>query len=94
MEIGMQSINTRTINRKRSDACAATRYLLLPKIEKVYGFGPVPPFEDIAGLWLNEMGKIAPTGLYAQYQLGLTQQIPMNVCLQFYQWSITHHKYW
>ena len=61
-----------------------------PKIEKVYGLGAVPPsLEDIAKamakrerqnelkIYLSE--RIVPTGLYAQYQLGLTQQVPMNV---------------
>lgn len=52
-----------------------------PKIEKIYGLGPIPPsLEDIAGAMAKRDGaKIVPTGLYAQYQLGLTQQIPMNV---------------
>lgn len=52
-----------------------------PKIEKIYGLGPIPPsLEDIAEAMAKRDGaKIVPTGLYAQYQLGLTQQIPMNV---------------
>lgn len=52
-----------------------------PKVEKVYGLGAVPPsLEDIAQAIAKRDGaKIVPTGLYAQYQLGLTQQIPMNV---------------
>lgn len=52
-----------------------------PKIEKIYGLGPIPPsLEDIAGAMAKRDGaKIVPTGLYAQYQLGLTQKIPMNV---------------
>lgn len=60
---------------------AARGIYCYPKIEKVYGLGPVPPsLEDIAGAMAKRDGaKIAPTGLYAQYQLGLTQQIPMNV---------------
>lgn len=52
-----------------------------PKIEKVYGLGVVsPPLEDIARAMAKRDGaKIVPTGLFAQYQLGLTQQVPMNV---------------
>lgn len=52
-----------------------------PKIEKIYGLGPIPPsLEGIAEAMAKRDGaKIVPTGLYAQYQLGLTQQIPMNV---------------
>lgn len=52
-----------------------------PKIEKVYGLGVVPPsLEDIAKAMAKRDGaKIVPTGLFAQYQLGLTQQVPMNV---------------
>ncbi len=52
-----------------------------PKIEKVYGLGVVPPsLEDIAKAIAKRDGaKIVPTGLFAQYQLGLTQQVPMNV---------------
>lgn len=52
-----------------------------PKIEKVYGLGVVSPsLEDIAKAMAKRDGaKIVPTGLFAQYQLGLTQQVPMNV---------------
>lgn len=52
-----------------------------PKIEKVYGLGAVPPsLEDIAKAMAKRDGaRIIPTGLFAQYQLGLTQQVPMNV---------------
>ena len=52
-----------------------------PKIEKVYGLGVVPPsLEDIAKAMAKRDGaKIVPTGLFAQYQLGLTQQVPMNI---------------
>ncbi|MGI6717865.1 MAG: DUF6088 family protein [Bacteroidales bacterium] len=52
-----------------------------PKIEKVYGLGAIPPsLEEIAQAIAKRDGaKIVPSGLYAQYQLGLTQQIPMNV---------------
>ncbi len=52
-----------------------------PKIEKVYGLGVVPPsLENIAKAMAKRDGaKIVPTGLFAQYQLGLTQQVPMNV---------------
>lgn len=51
-----------------------------PKIERVYGLGVVKPsVEDIAKAVAKKGGaKIVPTGIYAQYQLGLTQQIPMN----------------
>ena len=52
-----------------------------PSIEKVYGLGSVPPsLDEIARAIAKRDGaKIAPTGLYAQYQLGLSQQIPMNI---------------
>ena len=52
-----------------------------PSIEKVYGLGPVPPsLDEIAKAIAKKDGaKIVPSGLYAQYQLGLSQQIPMNV---------------
>lgn len=51
-----------------------------PKIEKVYGLGAVTPsYEAIAHAIARKDGaKIVPSGTYAQYQLGLTQQIPMN----------------
>ena len=52
-----------------------------PKIEKVYGLGAVPPsLEDIAKAMAKRDGaRIIPTGIFAQYQFGLTQQVPMNV---------------
>ena len=52
-----------------------------PKIEKIYGLGFIPPsLSDIAKAIAKRDGaKIVPTGLFAQYQLGLTQQIPTNV---------------
>ena len=52
-----------------------------PKIEKNYGLGAVPPsLEEIAKAIAKRDGaSIVPTGLYAQYQLGLPQQVPMNV---------------
>lgn len=52
-----------------------------PKIEKTYGLGPIPPsMEDIAEAMAKRDGaRIIPSGLYAQYQLGLTQQVPMNL---------------
>lgn len=60
---------------------AARGIYCYPKIEKVYGLGPIPPsMEDIAEAMAKRDGaKIVPSGLYAQYQLGLTQQVPMNV---------------
>ena len=60
---------------------AARGIYCYPKIEKVYGLGSVPPsMEDIAEAMAKRDGaKIVPSGLYAQYQLGLTQQVPMNV---------------
>lgn len=52
-----------------------------PKIEKVYGLGPVPAtMEEIAVAMAKRDGAtIVPSGIFAQYQLGLTQQVPMNV---------------
>lgn len=60
---------------------AARGIYCYPKIEKVYGLGAIPPsMEDIAEAIAKRNGaKIIPSGLYAQYQLGLTQQVPMNV---------------
>lgn len=60
---------------------AARGIYCYPKIERVYGLGPIPPsMEDIAEAMAKRDGaKIVPSGLYAQYQLGLTQQVPMNV---------------
>lgn len=60
---------------------AARGIYCYPKIEKVYGLGSIPPsMEDIAEAMAKRDGaKIVPSGLYAQYQLGLTQQVPMNV---------------
>ena len=55
---------------------AARGIYCYPKIEKVYGLGPIPPtMEDIAEAIAKRDGaRIIPSGLYAQYQLGLTQQ--------------------
>ena len=52
-----------------------------PKIEKAYALSPIPPtIEDIAEAMAKRDGaKIIPSGLFAQYQLGLSQQIPTNV---------------
>ena len=60
---------------------AARGIYCYPKIEKVYGLGPIPPtMEDIAEAIAKRDGaRIIPSGLYAQYQLGLTQQVPMNI---------------
>lgn len=60
---------------------AARGIYCYPKIEKIYGLGSIPPsMEDIAEAMAKRDGaKIIPSGLYAQYQLGLTQQVPMNV---------------
>jgi len=51
-----------------------------PKIEKHYGLGAVPATQDeIAQAIAKRSGAhIIPTGEWAQYQLGLTQQVPMN----------------
>lgn len=60
---------------------AARGIYCYPKIEKIYGLGPIPPsMEDIAEAMAKRDGaRIIPSGLYAQYQLGLTQQVPMNI---------------
>lgn len=52
-----------------------------PKIDKVFGLGVLyPGAEDVAkAIAKRDSAKIAPTGEWAQYQLGLTQQVPMNV---------------
>ena len=52
-----------------------------PKQEKIYGLGAVPPMvEEIASaIARRDASRVVPTGEWAQYQLGLTQQIPMNI---------------
>ena len=52
-----------------------------PTIDKAHALGPIPPtIEDIAEAMAKRDGaKIIPSGLFAQYQLGLSQQIPTNV---------------
>lgn len=52
-----------------------------PNIDKVFGLGVLyPGTEDVAkAIAKRDSAKIVPTGEWAQYQLGLTQQIPMNV---------------
>lgn len=51
-----------------------------PVIDKVYGTGPCPPsIDEIARAMAKRDGaKIVPAEAWAQYQLGLTQQMPMN----------------
>ncbi len=60
---------------------AARGIYCYPKIEKVYGLGPIPPsIEEIAEAMAKRDGaKIIPSGLFAQYQLGLSQQVPTNI---------------
>lgn len=52
-----------------------------PKIDMKWGSGIIPPsIEKIAeGIVRRDRVRIAPTGSYALYQLGLTTQIPANV---------------
>ncbi len=52
-----------------------------PKIDMKWGSGIIPPsIEEIAeGIARRDRVRIAPTGSYALYQLGLTTQIPANV---------------
>ena len=52
-----------------------------PKIDKLFGLGVLNPgASDIAKVIAHKnKAQIVSTGEYAQYQLGLTQQIPMNV---------------
>lgn len=52
-----------------------------PKIDKMFGLGILyPGANEIAKvIALKDKAQIVPTGEFAQYQLGLTQQIPMNV---------------
>jgi hypothetical protein len=52
-----------------------------PKIDKMFGLGVLyPDTNDIAkAIAFKDKAQIVPTGEFAQYQLGLTQQIPMNV---------------
>ena len=50
-----------------------------PKIDKVFGLGVLyPGASDVAkAIAKRDRAKIVPTGEWAQYQLGLTQQVPM-----------------
>ena len=52
-----------------------------PKIDTKWGSGLIPPsIEEIAkGIAKRDKVRIAPTGSYALYQLGLSTQIPANV---------------
>ena len=52
-----------------------------PKIDTKWGSGLIPPsIEEIAkGIAKRDKVRIAPTGSYAMYQLGLSTQIPANV---------------
>lgn len=52
-----------------------------PMIDRTFGAGPCPPStDDIAKAVARRDGaKIVPAEAWAQYQLGLTQQVPMNV---------------
>ena len=52
-----------------------------PIIDRTFGCGPCPPStDDIAKAMARRDGaKIIPAEAWAQYQLGLTQQVPMNV---------------
>lgn len=52
-----------------------------PKIDKEFGLGVLyPGTEDVArAVAKRDRAKIVPTGEWAQYQLGLTQQVPMVV---------------
>ena len=52
-----------------------------PMIARTFGAGPCPPStDDIAKAVARRDGaKIVPAEAWAQYQLGLTQQVPMNV---------------
>ena len=59
---------------------AARGIYCYPKLEKVYGLGVIAPScEDIAVAVAKRDGaQIVPSGAFAQYQLGLTQQMPLN----------------
>ena len=52
-----------------------------PKVDTKWGSGLIPPsVEEIAlGIAARDKVRIAPTGSYALYQLGLSTQIPANV---------------
>lgn len=52
-----------------------------PRIDTKWGSGIIPPsIEEIArGIAMRDKVRIAPTGSYAMYQLGLSTQIPANV---------------
>lgn len=51
-----------------------------PQIDKVYGLGAIPPSDETIAeaLARKDGAKILPADAWAQYQLGLTQQVPMN----------------
>ena len=52
-----------------------------PKIDTKWGTGIIPPsIEEIAeGIARRDKVRIAPTGAFALYQLGLSTQIPANI---------------
>ena len=51
-----------------------------PKMDKVYGLGAIPPSDEEIAMALarKDGARIVPADAWAQYQLGLTQQVPMN----------------
>lgn len=51
-----------------------------PQTDKVYGLGAIPPSDETIAVALarKDGAKIVPADAWAQYQLGLTQQVPMN----------------
>ncbi len=57
----------------------ATGIYVRPAEDKTIGM-VLPDIEDIAlALAKRDKARILPTGSYAQYKLGLTQQVPLNV---------------
>ncbi|MDR2628202.1 MAG: DUF6088 family protein [Dysgonamonadaceae bacterium] len=52
----------------------------LPEFSELHGGAILPTIDEIAlAIAKRDKARIAPTGSYAQYKLGLTTQVPMNV---------------
>lgn len=80
---GTRSAVNKTLERMARDGViirVARGIYCYPKIEKVYGLGPVTPsIDEIARAVARKDGaKIIPAEAWAQNQLGLSQQVPMN----------------
>jgi hypothetical protein len=59
----------------------ARGFYYYPKIDNKFGFGVLyPSWEEVAqAIAKRDKARIVPTGVYAQNQLGLSTQVPMNI---------------